>query len=308
MVAVVVLFAVGWALVEGDRAAGRSSSLACVPLLLAVLIRSGTVPAHLWVADLFEKALFSTAVLYVTPIVGMYAAVRLVLPVCPDWVLHGIGFFSLLTAAYAAGMSLVQREPRRFFAYLFLSHASIILVGLELHTAKSLTGALALWYSVALSLAGLGLTLRSMEARWGRLKLTRFHGLYEQSPALAVCFLITGLASVGFPGTMGYVATEMLVDGAVGVNLGVGLVVVTATALNGIAVLRVYFLIFTGTRHASGVSLGITARERYAVLTLAALLLGGGLVPQSWLASRHRAAEVLLELRHRQAERSASGD
>jgi NADH-quinone oxidoreductase subunit M len=147
-----------------------------------------------------------------------------------------------------------------------------------------------------------------MEARWGRLKLTRFHGLYEQSPALAVCFLITGLASVGFPGTMGYVATEMLVDGAVGVNLGVGLVVVTATALNGIAVLRVYFLIFTGTRHASGVSLGITARERYAVLTLAALLLGGGLVPQSWLASRHRAAEVLLELRHRQAERSASGD
>jgi NADH-quinone oxidoreductase subunit M len=299
MFGVVALFALGWALVERDLARRIQPSEACIPLLAAVLVRSGTFPAHLWVADLFEKALFSTAVLYVTPIVGMYAAVRLVLPVCPDWVLHSIGFFSLITAAYAAGMALVQREPRRFFAYLFLSHASMILVGLELHTAVSLTGALALWYSVALSLAGLGLTLRAVEARFGRLNLTKYHGLYEHSPALAVCFLITGLASVGFPGTMGFIAAEMLVDGAIGVNLGLGLVIVLATALNGIAVLRVYFLIFTGGRHTSAVSLGITPRERFAVLALLALLLGGGLAPQTWLKSRHRAAEELLENRSR---------
>lgn len=302
MFVVVALFAVGWALVENDLATHSRPSIACIPLLLAVLIRSGTVPAHLWVADLFENALFSTAVLYATPIVGMYAAVRLVLPVCPDWVLHSIGLFSLITAAYAAGMGLVQQTPRRFFAYLFLSHASMILVGLELHTAISLTGALALWYSVALSLAGLGLTLRAVEARFGRLKLTEFHGLYEHSPSLAVCFLLTGLASVGFPGTLGFVAAELLVDGALGVNLGIGLVIVLTAALNGIAVLRVYFLIFTGGRHLSAVSLGITLRERVAVLTLAALILGGGLVPQIWLESRYRAAEVLLENRHRHTE------
>ena len=39
---------------------------------------------------------------------------------------------SLVTAVYAAGMAVVQREARRFFAYLFLSHASLVLVGLEL--------------------------------------------------------------------------------------------------------------------------------------------------------------------------------
>ena len=49
----------------------------------------------------------------------------------------------------------------------------------------------------------------------GRLSLADFHGLYDHSPALAVCFLVTGLASVGFPGTLGFVATELLVDGAV---------------------------------------------------------------------------------------------
>jgi NADH-quinone oxidoreductase subunit M len=58
-------------------------------------------------------------------------------------------------------------------------------------------------------------------------------------------------------------------------------------------------LIFTGGRHVSAVPLGITRRERFAVLTLAALILGGGLVPQPGVESRHRAAEALLEQRAR---------
>src|SRR5207245_149416 len=74
---------------------------------------------------------------------------------------------------------------------------------------------LCVWFSVLLSLGGFGLTLRALEARHGRLSLTSYYGLYEQSPTLAVCFLLTGLASVGFPGTVGFVSTELLVDGAV---------------------------------------------------------------------------------------------
>jgi NADH-quinone oxidoreductase subunit M len=246
------------------------------------------------VPDLFENASFGTALLFVTPIAGVYAAVRLVLPIAPDWVLQGIGLVSLITAAAASGMAVVQRDARRFFAFLFLSHASLVLVGLELHTVISLTGALALWAAVALSLTGLGLTLRALEARLGRLTLTEFRGLYEQSPALAVCFLLTGLASVGFPGTLGFVAAEVLVDGVVVANPVVGVVVVLTAAVNGIAVVRAYLMLFTGGRHISAVSLGITGRERFAVLTLAALILGGGLVPQGYIASRHRAAEALL--------------
>jgi NADH-quinone oxidoreductase subunit M len=246
------------------------------------------------VTDLFDKASFGTALLFAVPLPGVYAAVRLVLPVAPEWALQGLGVVSLVTAVYTAGLAVVQTEARRFFAFLFLSHASLVLVGLELHTPIALTGALALWLSVALSLTGLGLTLRALEARFGRVSLDRFHGLYDHAPALAVCFLLTGLASVGFPGTLGFVAAELLVDGAVGANLYVGVAVVLAAAVNGIAVVRAYFLLFTGGRHLSSVPLGITRRERVAVLTLAALILGGGLAPQPGVASRHRAAEAVL--------------
>lgn len=299
----VVCLAGGWACID-PAIPVQSATVGSILLFAAVLIRSGTVPVHIWVTDLFEHASFGTALLFVAPIAGAYLAIRLVLPVAPDWVLAGIAIVSLVTAFYAAGMAVVQMEARRFFAFLFLSHASLVLVGMELHTQICVAGSLFLWMSVVLSLSGLGLTLRALEARFGRLSLTRFSGLYGHSPALAVCFLLTGLGSVGFPGTLGFVGTEILVDGAIRANPAIGVVIVLTAAVNGIAVVRAYFLLFTGGRHVSSVSLGITLRERYAVLTLAVLILGGGLAPQILVASCYRAAETVLE--HREDDRSAS--
>lgn len=291
------LLILGWLGVETRDSGPELARWATLPLMMAILIRCGTVPAHCWVTDWFEHASFGNALLLVAPLSGVYAAVRLVLPVAPNWVLQGIGAASLVTAVYAAAMAIVQTEARRFFAYLFLSHAAVVLVGMELHTSISLTGSLCLWFSIVLSLGGFGLTLRALESRVGRLSLSSYHGLYEQSPALAVCFLLTGLASVGFPGTLGFVSSELLIDGAIHANLYVGLGVVLASALNGIAVMRAYFRLFTGARHVSTVSLALGARERFAVLVLSALILAGGLYPQPGVASRQRAAEALLAQR-----------
>lgn len=293
----VALLLLGGIMMQADLEIDRA--WATVPLVLAILIRSGTAPAHVWLTDLFENATFGTALLIATPIVAVLATIRLVLPSAPDWVLQSVSVVSLATAAYAAGMAIVQRETRRFFAFLFLSHASLVLVGLELVTSISLTGALCLWFSVILSLSGLGLTLRALEARFGRLPLTDYQGLYRHAPALALCFLITGLASVGFPGTLGFVSAELLVDGAIEANLYVGIAVVLVGALNGIAIVRAYFLLFTGTQHGATVPLNITLRERIAVLTLAALMVGGGLFPQPGVANRHAAAEAILKDRIR---------
>jgi NADH-quinone oxidoreductase subunit M len=277
----------------------RPPILGVVLLIAAVLLRSGAVPVHCWMTDLFEHATFGTALLFVTPMVGAYAAVRLVLPIAPDWALRGIALISLVTAVYAAGMALVQREARRFFCFLFLSHSSLVLVGLELATPVGLTGALSVWLSVGLCLAGFGLTLRSIEARAGRLSLGEYHGLYEHVPTLAAFFLLTGLASIGFPGTVGFVGVELLVEGAVQVSPFVGVAVVVAASLNSLAVLHAYFRVFTGTRHASSIDLRSRPPERIAVMTLTLLILGGGLYPQPGVSSRYHAAVELVEMRQR---------
>ena len=281
---------------------------AIIPLLIAIFIRCGIAPFHCWVSDLFEHATFGTSLLVAMPLVGAYAAIRLVLPIAPDWVLRTIGVLSLMTAVYAAGIALVQTDARRLFCYLFLSHSALVLVGLEAVNAISLTGALCVWMATSVSLGGFGLTLRALEARRGRLSLTNYQGLYDHTPALAVLFMITGLASVGFPGTFGFIGTEMLVDGTVAAFPYVGVAVVMTSALNGIAVVHAYFQLFTGTRHRSMVSLEIGQRERFAVVSLTALIFIGGLVPQYHVSSRHRAADRILRARSAVASGTVSGE
>lgn len=274
-------------------------------LAIAVLLRSGVVPVHCWMTDLFEHASFGTALLYVTPMAGAYGAMRMLLPIAPKWILAAIAILSLVTAVYASGMALVQREARRFFTYLLLSNSSLVLVGLELATPIGLAGALCVWLSVALALTGFGLTLRSVEARTGRLSLAGYHGLYEKVPILAGFFLLTGLASIGFPGTLGFVGAELLIEGAVQASPILGALVVLAAALNGLAVLKAYFRVFTGTRHPATIDLRSRPAERIAVLVLTLLIIGGGLWPQPGVASRYHAAAELVAAR-KQLDRAAN--
>ncbi len=284
------LLAVGWTMIAGAGWIEFGSAL----ILVAALVRTGAIPAQVWVTDRFENGSFGSALLSAIPLVGVFGAVRLALPTAPEWALEAFGILALVTAFYAAGMGVVERDSRRFFAYLCISHGALVLVGLGLHSPFAVTSALVMWLSSALSLAGVGLTLRALEARVGALSLTEYRGLFDKAPTLAVCFLLTGLATVGFPGTSGFVAMEILVDEGVGAHEAVGLAVVLIAAINGIGVVRAYLLLFTGKRPATGVSLAITARERIAVLTLATLILCGGLIPQAYLESRYRAAEGLL--------------
>ncbi len=294
---------IGQSLLDVSAADSTGAIIAGALLTLASLIRSGIIPLHCWMTDLFEKATFGTTLLFVTPMTGAYALMRLVLPIAPDWALQSIAIVSLITAFYAGGMALVQHDARRFFCYLFLSHSSLVLVGLELVTPIGLTGALCVWLSVGLSLAGFGITLRCLESRIGRISLDDYHGLYEQTPILAALFLLTGLASIGFPGTVGFVGTELLIEGAVTVYPWIGMTVVLSAALNGIAIMFAYFRIFTGTRHKASISLKARLSEQFAVLVLAALILGGGLFPQPGIESRFHAAMELIS--HRQQKTDA---
>ena len=298
MLLFVGLLVVGMMLIDFYGQSSKLSFWVTLPLLLAVLIRCGIAPVHCWMTDLFEHASLGGALLFVCPMIGEYAAIRLVLPIAPEWALRWLGILSLITTVYAAGMALVQMETRRFFCYLFLSHTSLVLVGLESLTPLGLAGGLCVWLSSSLSLVGLGLTLRAIEARDGRLALDVYHGLYDRVPHLAVMFLVTALASVGFPGTFGFVGTEILIDGAIQRFPHIGVAVVVALALNGIGVVKVYMRIFTGKRVTSGVLLAGHWSERWGLIALALLIIGGGIFPQPGIESRYHAArEIFREMR-----------
>src|SRR5262249_11710713 len=113
-------------------------------------------------------------------------------------------------------------------------------------------------------------------------------------------FLVMGLACTGFPGTLGFVGQELLVQGAIDLFPVMGFAVVIASALTGLAVVRMYFSLFCGRPDPlthSGLPLALKRREAWTFGALVAALIGFGLAPRLLVDSRFAASEEILRLR-----------
>ena len=262
-------------------------------IALAALIRKGIFPFHAWVPEVFDRGRLGPAVLFSAPQIGTYVAVILVVPRAPDRLLETIVVLALLTSVYGALLALAQSDARRVCGYLFVSQSALVMAGLGTAGEEALTGALILWLSSGLAFAGLCRCTLVLEARRGRLDLRTYHGGFEQMPILAASFLLMGLACSGFPGTLGFVGEELLVDGAVEMFPILGYGVIVAGALTGLGILRMYFSLFCGSRDKSP-RVRILPREAWTFSALTALLVLSGVAPGPLVVSRQKAGEQIL--------------
>lgn len=273
-----------------------------VLIMGAVLIRKGIFPFHAWIPNTFDRGRIGPTVLFCAPQLGTYVAAVLVVPRASEGLLQGVAALSLATAVYGAVLALVQHDARRATGYLFVSQSALVLAGLDSTSAEALAGSLVLWVSSALAFTGMARTVLALEARRGRLDLRTYHGGYEQMPLLAAGFLVLALACTGFPGTLGFVGEEMLLEGATHEFPVLGLMVVAASAFTGMAVLRMYFSLFCG-RRSRGVRLGLRRREAIVMGALAAVLVTTGIFPRLIAESRYHAAKRMIEQRAEAAAR-----
>lgn len=288
------LFVAGIALTEASGVAGDVGLLL---LVVAALIRKGVFPFHAWIPEVFERGPLGPAVLLTAPQLGSYVTAVLIVPRASPETLRVVAILALITAVYGAALALIQRDPRRGLGYLFVSQSALVMAGLDCTSEFALAGSMVLWVSSALGFAGMARCVLVLEARRGRLDLSRFHGGYEQMPMLAISFLVLGLACTGFPGTLGFIGEELLVDGATEAFPVLGFCVVAAGALTGLAVLRMYFSLFCGRSSDAGPSLRTLRAERIGFGALAVVLILGGLVPGPIVSSRMAAAEHVLDQR-----------
>jgi NADH:ubiquinone oxidoreductase subunit 4 (subunit M) len=256
-------------------------------LLAGLAIREAIVPFHSWLPRFFDRAPMGLAVMFVTPQLGVYLHLRAVSADLDAGFEGIIAALAAVTAVYAAMMGAVQERPRRALGYLLMSQTSLVVVGLESSSAQGHAGALASWLVSGLALTGLSMTLAALEARRGRISLDHPSGNYERAPMLAASFLVLGLASVGAPFTFGFVAGDLLFEGAAHSFPILGAMLIFATAINSINVARGFFAAFTGER-SDLAEQDLTFRERVAL----GVLLGALLVLGSWPATMVRWLDI----------------
>ena len=279
-------------------AIGLGSGLwAVVCVILGIALRKALFPVHQWYPALLEEAPLGPMLAFSCPQISAYAAVRLLTVHASDSMLITLGAVALFTSVYGACLALGNNSLRGVFASLMMGQTSLVFAGLQCTSQGGLSGGLAVWISGGLSLAGLGGCIWAMEARRGRIGLDRFHGGYLSAPVLAGSYLFLGLTCVGFPGTLGFISQEMLLDGTMHVHPHVGVLSALTACLNGITVMNSFFRVFCGSAQDYGPTQSIRARERMALLLLLTVLLGGGLLPQAFLASRSRISHEILDQR-----------
>jgi len=266
---------------------------------LAVLVRKGIVPFHSWYPALFRGAPMSTALAATMPQVASYTAVRLFFGHAD----HGDGVgaelvvlsqLALVTATYGAALALVQRDLRGLIGTLAMSQSALVLAGLAGKLPMELNGAFCTWISSGLALTGLGLVGWALESRAGPLSLETPQGRFADAPLLAAFFLLFGLASIGLPGTLSFVADDLLVSGSLDEQLHAGLLVIAATVLSAIAVMRGWFMVFGGPSTVDGPRHQMLLRERVALTALFATIVLLGLWPAPLVRELDRAGSELL--------------
>jgi NADH-quinone oxidoreductase subunit M len=134
----------------------------------------------------------------------------------------------------------------------------------------------------------------ALEGRAGPLRLDLPQGRFWDAPALAAFFLLFGLAGIGLPGSLSFVADDLIIAGSLSEHLHGGLLVILSTLFAGIAVVRGWFGIFGGPTTIDAPRHAILPRERIGCALLLAVTFGLGLFPRPLVATLARASSPLL--------------
>jgi len=297
--AVAVIAAHGHAMAIGGLKGRNPGGMSVFGLLvLAVIFRKGICPAHAWVADAADGGPTIPTALLLNGHFGAMLVAKLIVPLFPNTardMFPLLSYLALATALYVAIRALTENSPRRLLAFLALSQSACILAGLESRTAEGITGALVHWFVVAASTMGLFGVLRLLEVRFGeQLTASRYLGLAEHAPRLAVFFIVFGLALVGLPGTLSFCSQDLLIHGTLESHPQTGLLLPIATAMNAVSIFRLFARLFLGKRRTGfTVMADALPRERWILAVGVLFVVFGGLFPNAIVAPRAAEAKLV---------------
>lgn len=276
-----------------------SATLVFVLISWALLTRKAVAPLHSWLPMMIERGPVGLALLSAGTHLAAFLALRVMVPMLPALsrrYFPALAAIALVSALYHSIVALSQRDLRRAVAFVITSYLALVLVGLGSSGPEGLHGSMLQMLSIGLVALGLVLTISWIEARTGTTDLRELRGLVRDFPKLAWVFFLFSLASVGVPGSVAWVADDLLLHSLLFHHPVIAALMRVVVVLNGITVLRVFFQVFFGAPRAqSAAGVGdLLPREQvvaYSVVALIALL---GLAPQSLIELRRATVDSLV--------------
>jgi NADH-quinone oxidoreductase subunit M len=242
-------------------------------------VRTDAARDH-WISD--ATALRLTSFLGLgTSLTGFAVALLLRRPdLALGWVLVILNGVALLSLLYGAILAWRQTDLKAMIAYSSISHMGVVLLGIAALNRAGLNGAATQMVAHGFSAGLLFLLIGLLYERTHRRQLADYGSLNRSAPRFALFIVFTLLASVGLPGSAGFIAELHVLIGAYARWGGWLVLLSLAVLISAAYALRAIRCLSTGPERAFGqVAPGVAAFADLARLEVATpTLLGGGIL------------------------------
>jgi NADH-quinone oxidoreductase subunit M len=205
--------------------------------------------------------------------------------------------FGLAAIIYGAIVALIQPDFRRLLAFSSISHLGFVVVGLFALNYQGLQGSLLTMINLGFSTAGLFFLAGFLGTRQQSNHISSFGGLAQQVPLLATFLLIIGLASIGLPGTNGFVGEFLILLGAFKAKWWYGGIAVLGVIFGAAYFLWYYERAMLGplTKQVSASMKDLQMREITIAASLCVMILWIGLYPSPFLRIMNGSIQALVD-------------
>ena len=267
-------------------------------------------PFHTWLPDAHVEAPTAGSVVLAGVLLklGGYGYLRFSLPMLPDASLFFtplIYALSIIAIIYTSLVALMQTDMKKLIAYSSVAHMGIVTIGIFTLNPLGIQGSIIQMLSHGFVSGALFMCVGVVYDRIHSRDIATYGGLAERMPAYATLFMLFMLASVGLPGTSGFVGEILVIIGVFQIDSLVAALAATGMILGAAYMLWLYRRVIFGALvqdHLRTIR-DLRPHEVLAFAPLAILVLIMGIYPALFLDPMAASVDHLLA---RVAEPSAS--
>jgi NADH-quinone oxidoreductase subunit M len=258
-------------------------------------------PVHTWLPDAHVEAPTAGSVILAGVLLKMggYGFLRFSIPMLPEATevfTPLIYTLSVVAIIYTSLVALAQEDMKKLIAYSSVAHMGYVTIGMFTLTTQGVEGSIFQMLSHGIVSAALFLCVGVLYDRLHTREIDRYGGLVAIMPVYAVVFMVFTLASVGLPGTSGFVGEFLSLLGAFQANTWVAFLATTGVILGAAYMLVLYRRVIFGRLVKDDLKalLDLGPREVAIFAPLIALVFWMGIHPPSFLGPMAASVDNLI--------------
>ena len=258
-------------------------------------------PFHTWLPDAHVEAPTAGSVILAGVLLKMggYGFIRFslgILPEASDFFMPLIIILSSIAIVYTSLVALAQEDIKKLIAYSSVAHMGIVTIGIFIVNQQGLEGAMIQMISHGIVSAALFLCVGVIYDRMHTRNINFYGGLVNKMPKYSIVFMLFVLASIGLPGTSGFIGEFLVILGAFQKNSFIALFAALGIILGAIYMLYLYKKIIFGTLENEKLKeiLDLNLREKLILYPLVLAVIIIGIFPNIFLDPMRMSIEQII--------------